>query len=75
MVGEAEVVARYNKQDHRVWVQVISGDGPTLLGRNWLKKIRLNWETIKKLTDDNDLDHVLEEHNEVFKDELGYYLA
>ena len=40
-----------------------------LLGRNWLKAIKLNWGTIKKVT--NDLEQVLNNHNKVFKDELG----
>ncbi len=47
----------------------MEGRGPLLLGRNWLKTIKLNWGTIKKVT--NDLDQVLHNHNEVFKDELG----
>ena len=25
---------------------VVKGDGPTLLGRNWQTKIRLNWDKI-----------------------------
>ena len=40
-----------------------------LLGRNWLKSIKLNWGTIKKVT--NDLEQVLNNHTDVFKDELG----
>ena len=40
-----------------------------LLDRNWLKSIKLNWGTIKKVT--NDLEQVLNNHTDVFKDELG----
>ena len=40
-----------------------------MLGRNWLRNIRLNWGTIKRISDD--LDDVLTKHKEVFKDELG----
>ena len=53
----------------RLPIQVLEGDGPSLLGRNWLKDIKLNWRTIKKLS--NNLDSMLEEHKDVFKDELG----
>jgi len=27
-------------------LMVVKGNGPTLLGRNWLKAIRLNWQSI-----------------------------
>ena len=40
-----------------------------MLGRNWLKNIRLNWGTIKRISDD--LDDVLTKHRKVFGDELG----
>ena len=47
----------------------MKGNGPALFGRNWLKDIKLNWGTIKKVT--YDLDDLLTKHKEVFKDELG----
>ena len=52
-------------------LQIIKGQGPSLFGRNWLRKIKLNWCSIKKISCDLQLDNVLAKHQSVFKDELG----
>ena len=51
---------------------MVGGDGPSLLGRDWLSKIKLNWEELHhidqtKLT----LEAVLDKRSKVFRDELG----
>ena len=69
VVGQALVDVEYEGNTKRLPIKVLKGDGPSLLGRNWLKDIKLNWRTIKKLS--NNLDSMLEEHKDVFKDELG----
>lgn len=39
-------------------LQVVEGNGPALLGRNWLRTIKLDWRTIlivpKKVTTDRE---------------------
>ena len=52
---------------------VISGDGPTLVGRNWLRHIQLNWKQIKAIVAESSLSlaQVLNRPGEIFKDELG----
>ena len=40
------------------------------MGRNWLEKIRLNWNSIHKVNSDH-LQTVLTQYAEVFKPELG----
>ena len=37
---------QYGDQTQKLKLVVVAGDGPTLLGRNWLKYIRLNWNSI-----------------------------
>ena len=56
-------------QTERLPLQIIKESGPSLFGSNWLSKIRFNWPTIKKIS--NELDRVLDKHPELFKDELG----
>ena len=69
VLGKAMVNVEYEGQTENLPLQIIKGSGPSLFGRNWLSKIRLNWPTIKKIS--NELDRVLDKHPEVFKDELG----
>lgn len=33
----------------KMTLMVVAGDGPSLLGRDWLKKIQLNWREIKAI--------------------------
>lgn len=69
VMGQLQVDVECNDQRSKLPIQIVEGNGPMLLGRNWLKAIKLNWGTIKKVT--NDLEQVLHNNNEVFKDELG----
>ncbi len=48
---------------------MVSGNGPSLFGRNWLEEIRLDWGNIRKVT--TPLEQLLQEYEEVFRKELG----
>ena len=50
---------------------VVGGDGPCLMGRNWLEVIRLDWSSIATVVNDSALQAVLDEHSDVFAKELG----
>ncbi|XP_042372461.1 uncharacterized protein K02A2.6-like [Plectropomus leopardus] len=47
---------------------IAKGNGPSLLGRDWLRKIRLNWHEIKYVHATED---ILKQYSDVFRDELG----
>ena len=49
---------------------VIDSTGASLMGRNWLENIRLNWHSIHKVNSDH-VQKVLTQYSEVFKPELG----
>ena len=51
---------------------MIAGDGPTPLGKNWLTKIRPNWNKLvhKLEVEDCALDVILRRHPGVFKEGL-----
>ena len=59
IMGQLQVHVECDDQHSKLPIQIVEGNGPMLL----------NWGTIKKVT--NDLEQVLNNHNEVFKDELG----
>ena len=72
VLGVANVNVSFQEQHKQLQLLVVGGDGPSLLGRDWLSKIKLNWEELHhidqtKLT----LEAVLDKHSKVFREELG----
>ena len=55
---------------NNVLLVVVEGSGPSLLGRNWLSRIQLDWKLIHSVHIDG-LQAVLDRHSEVFRDGLG----
>uniref|UniRef100_H3ARR4 Uncharacterized protein n=1 Tax=Latimeria chalumnae TaxID=7897 RepID=H3ARR4_LATCH len=49
VLGEAQMWVSYQGQAVMVPL-IVLGDGPSLLGRNWLNKIQLSWKEIKHVT-------------------------
>lgn len=55
---------------------IVKQEGPTLLGRNWLSQIRLNWPELTKQVlsvHEKVLNPILDRFHEVFQDELRTY--
>ena len=54
---------------------VVKGAGSSLLGRDWLKKIQIDWKSVElnyaKANPTTSLKEILEKHKAVFKTELG----
>jgi len=48
LVGEADIIVRYRGRQKLLRV-VVTKSGPSLLGRNWLEQLKLNWAEIKQL--------------------------
>ena len=73
VMGETEVKVEYENQNAKLILTVVAGDGPSLLGRNWLQLIRLNWHSIKVVNTpkDSSLDYLLDKFNDVFTEKLG----
>ena len=72
IVGQLNVYVQYGEQRKPLALVVVSGDGPSLFGRNWLKYIRLDWHRIATVrTKPQQLQTLLQEYQSLFKDELG----
>ena len=89
--GEQLVVAglmfvnvKYGKQQHQLPVYVVKGNGPSLMGRDWFQKIRLNWKQLKLASVSDTqatgskrdnwkqmVESILDTHKNVFQDGLG----
>ncbi len=46
VLGQIDVVVSYDAQKLTLPLQVVPTDGPTLMGRDWLEKLKLNWQEI-----------------------------
>ena len=71
VLGETDVTVSYEQQQAQLPLIVVRGTGPSLFGRNWLAKIRVNWESIYKVHADDALAKVLTTHKKVFEEGLG----
>ena len=61
----------YEDQQEELPLLVVRGTGASLLGRNWLQKIRLNWQEVHQLQQIPALQETLKRYAEVFENELG----
>ena len=87
-MAEVDVTVQESVQPNTSYtlpVIVVKGKGQSLLGRNWLEKIRLQWQKIFKVDSKGSdtsslapdtklkLDAILQRHEVVFKEGLGTY--
>ena len=70
VLGSALVHTNYQNQTADLPLIVVKGNKHTLLGRNWLYQIRLNWGQIKCVQKPQ-LHQLLDRYREVFSEELG----
>lgn len=70
VLGTVDVLVKYGDQEISLPLLVVTGSGPSLLGRNWLEKIRLNWHEIF-WTYNTSLNELLERYRSVFGSDLG----
>ena len=49
ILGEVEVTVPYNRQEKKLNLLVVTGEVPSLLGRNWLSSIKLDWNQLNHL--------------------------
>ena len=72
--GSIEVDVCYEDKSHSLDLLIVQGSGPSLLGRDWLRAIRLDWSYLKLVRSSPDLkcQQVIDRYPSVFKDELGH---
>ena len=47
VAGQILVEVKYGRQVKQLPLYVVKGNGPSLMGRNWLQHIKLNWQSLK----------------------------
>ena len=70
VVGSTNVQVNYNSQTSQQSLLVVVGSGQTLLGRNWLCHIHLDWQAINQVIP-TPVQTVLKRHESVFQGGLG----
>ena len=71
VVGSINVEVTYKTQAKTLPLLVVAGEGPSLIGRNWLTELKLDWHELHQMYQQKDLQMILNSHKAVFKEELG----
>ena len=74
VIGQMETTVCHEVSEKKLPPYVVAGNGPTLLRRNWLEYIKLDWQTISQVNAKHptrQLEALLEECLEIFTEELG----
>ena len=72
-IGSLNVEVKYQNQKQILPLTVLPGKTPSLLYRNWLQKIKLDWQKLCSLPDcqNINLQNIFNKRKPVFNDELG----
>lgn len=73
VVGQLTVKVTHNHQQKHLTLLVIKGKGPSLIGRDWLQHLKLDWQQLFQVHSLSrpDYSRVLDRHPDVFKEEMG----
>ena len=71
VLGAITVDVTCNGQQARLSLLVVAGNGPSLMGQDWLQAIRLDWAHLHQVRSTSKLQGVLDAHSQVFDDKLG----
>ena len=73
ILGQLEVEVQYGAQRARLPLCVVHGTGSSLLGRDWLQHLCLDWPSICQVqsVEQTAVNSVLDRHKNVFREELG----
>ena len=73
VLGFITVAVEYQLQKERLKLLVVAGSDPSLMGRDWLSKIGLDWHQLNHLQPlpSSSVKNTLDHHCAVFADELG----
>ena len=78
VLGSITIDVEYQTQRHTLPLLIVAGTGPNLLGRDWMRKILLDWQQlnprpINKVhqVPPNALQSILDRDSTIFREELG----
>ena len=71
--GAIDVKVKYREQEADLTLTIVEGDGPMLMGRDWLRYIKLGWAALNDVTQENcsELKALVDSHSALFSEGLG----
>ena len=63
--------SKYEDHKSKLSVLVVKGQGPCLLGQNWMSELKLNWKVIGQVEAREDIQVVIDKYSEVFEGGFG----
>ena len=73
ILGEAEVTVNYGEKKQQLVVHVVAGNGPNLMGRDWLYSLRVSIGEIYSTISLKYLINLLQKHSVDFTEGLGTF--
>ena len=79
VVGIMQVEVNYGETNKLLFLYVVEGQGPSLMGREWLNEINLNWQELNQAVEttnnvepmNSEVGRLLQKYGNVFKEGLG----
>ena len=72
-LGEANVMVNYGEEKQQLVVYVVAGNGPNLMGRDWLYSLKVSIGEINSVGASNKLCIILQKHDAVIADGLNTF--
>ena len=69
VLGSTSVTAQSGEHSATLPLLVVKGNGPNLIGRNWLTELKLDWKVVHSINT-NSIQQVVEQNKEVFQQGL-----
>ena len=71
VLGSTNVHVQCEGQTAMLPLIVVKGAGASLIGRNWLEHIRINWAAVHSLQLDRGIEQLVQKHAPLFREETG----
>ena len=65
VLGSISVTAQSETSTCTLPLMMVEGDGPSLIGRNWLTELRLDWRAVHAISLSHSLEGTLEQNKEI----------
>lgn len=73
VLGQLPVVVTYGEKQYKLCVLVVDGEGPDLLGRDWMAALKVTFSMgdVYTVEQERSLQDILAKHSSLFTEELG----